>query len=221
MMISPETYVEMSLVGKSHEQAKIEVNSLWKEIRRLKKVIEEEPNSEEMQICPMPDVRIEVYRDYIEATKEYFKSKGWEYEPAKEEIADKVFNDRLQDIQSIIIEYGGYLCGGGKRIITFDGEKILVDKDYMLRVPSTEEMQEDSSDCFREMGKTEFLEELAAFHPVEWKKEYVNPSVLDGIQWSVVIKFSSGKDFKSEGSNRFPYNFRGFLDFMGISEIDI
>ena len=221
MMIAPATYVEMELAGKNREQAIKEVKSLWKEIRRLKKIIEEEPDSEEMMICPMPDVRVSVYRDYIEAAREYFKDKGWEYEPEREEIADKALNDRLQDIQSIVIEYGGYLSGTEKRTITFEGEKILAEKVYLLRVPSLEELQEDPSDEFHGMEKAEFLEELADFHLGEWKKEYEDLNVLDGTQWSVMIKFSSGKAFKSCGSNRFPYNFYGFLDLMGISETGI
>ena len=221
MMIAPATYVEMELAGKNREQAIKEVKSLWKEIRRLKKIIEEEPDSEEMMICPMPDVRVSVYRDYIEAAREYFKDKGWEYEPEREEIADKALNDRLQDIQSIVIEYGGYFGGTEKRTITFEGEKILAEKVYLLRVPSLEELQEDPSDEFHGMEKAEFLEELADFHLGEWKKEYEDLNVLDGTQWSVMINFSSGKAFKSCGSNRFPYNFYGFLDLMGISETDI
>ena len=221
MMIAPATYVEMELAGKSREQAIEEVKSLWKEIRRLKKIIEEEPDSEEMMICPMPGVRISVYRDYIKAASEYFKDKGWEYEPEREEIADKALNDRLQDIQSIVVEYGGYFGGTEKRMITFEGEKILVEKEYMLRLPSMEEMQQDPSDDFSEMDKSEFLEEFSDYHLGEWAKEYEDLNVLDGIQWSVVIKFTTGKAFKSEGSNRFPYNFYGFLDLMGFSEIDI
>jgi hypothetical protein len=86
MMIAPETFVEMELSGMGREEAVREVMSLWEEIRRLKKVIEEEPDSEEMMICPMPDVRISVYRDYIEAAKEYFEVKGWEYEPVEEAL---------------------------------------------------------------------------------------------------------------------------------------
>ncbi len=221
MMIAPETFVEMELSGMGREEAVREVMSLWEEIRRLKKVIEEEPDSEEMMICPMPDVRISVYRDYIEAAKEYFEIKGWEYEPAEEEIADKAFHDRLQDIQSIIIEYGGYRSGTGKRTISFEGEKILVEKEYMSRGLNVEGLGETTSDDFRGMDRSEFLEQLADFHLGEWEKEYEDYRVLDGTQWSVVIKFSSGKDFRSYGSNRFPYSFYGFLDLVGISGIDI
>lgn len=221
MMIAPATYVEMELAGKSRDQAIEEVKSLWKEIRRLKKIIEEEPDSDEMMICPMPDVRISVYRDYIEAAREYFKDKGWEYEPEREEIADKALNDRLPDIQSIVVEYGGYFGGTEKRTITFEGEKILVEKEYMLRIPSLEELQEDPAEEFHDMEKAEFLEEFADLHLGEWEKEYEDLNVLDGTQWSVVIKFSSGKAFKSYGSNRFPYNFSGFLDLVRISEPDM
>lgn len=221
MMIAPATYVEMELAGKSREQAIEEVKSLWKEIRRLKKIIEEEPDSEEMMICPMPDVRVSVYRDYIEAAREYFKDKGWEYEPEREEIADKALNDRLQDIQSIVIEYGGYFGGTEKRTITFEGEKILVEKEYTLRILSPEELQQNPAEEFHDMEKAVFLEEFADLHLGEWEKEYEDLSVLDGTQWSVVIKFSSGKAFKSYGSNRFPYNFSGFLDLVRISESDM
>lgn len=220
-MIAPATYVEMELAGKSREQAIEEVKSLWKEIRRLKKIIEEEPDSEEMMICPMPDVRVSVYRDYIEAAREYFKDKGWEYEPEREEIADKALNDRLQDIQSIVIEYGGYFGGTEKRTITFEGEKILVEKEYTLRILSPEELQQNPAEEFHDMEKAEFLEEFADLHLGEWEKEYEDLNVLDGTQWSVVIKFSSGKAFKSYGSNRFPYNFSGFLDLVRISESDM
>ena len=162
-----------------------------------------------------------IYRDYIEAAREYFKDKGWEYEPEREEIADKALNDRLQDIQSIVIEYGGYFGGTEKRTITFEGEKILVEKEYTLRILSPEELQQNPAEEFHDMEKAEFLEEFADLHLGEWEKEYEDLNVLDGTQWSVVIKFSSGKAFKSYGSNRFPYNFSGFLDLVRISESDM
>lgn len=165
MMIAPETFVEMELSGMGREEAVREVMSLWEEIRRLKKVIEEEPDSEEMMICPMPDVRISVYRDYIEAAKEYFEFKGWEYEPTEEEIADKAFQDRLQDIQSIIIEYGGYRSGTGKRTISFEGEKILEEKEYMSRGLNVEGLGETT------LGLKERRRNLPLLFPLFFAKE--------------------------------------------------
>ena len=125
MMIAPISFVNMSLSGKSYEAAKREVRNLWREINRLKKVIEEHPDSDEMMICPMPDVQISTYRDYIEAAKEYFESQGWEYEYTKEEVADKEFNERLKDVQSIEIDYGGYFDGSGSRTIKFTKDLML------------------------------------------------------------------------------------------------
>ena len=46
MMIGPTSFVNMSLSGKSYEAAKREVRNLWREINRLKKVIEEHPDSD-------------------------------------------------------------------------------------------------------------------------------------------------------------------------------
>ena len=163
---------------------------------------------------------------FMESTRGFYvtlfrKDKGWEYEPEREEIADKALNDRLQDIQSIVIEYGGYFGGTEKRTITFEGEKILVEKEYTLRILSPEELQQNLAEEFHDIEKAEFLEEFADLHLGEWEKEYEDLNVLDGTKWSVVIKFSSGKAFKSYGSNRFLYNFSGFLDLVRISESDM
>ncbi|MBO4920813.1 MAG: hypothetical protein J5372_02740 [Lachnospiraceae bacterium] len=217
MMLGPVNFINGSISGKSYEAAKKEVQSLWKEIRRLKKVMEEEPDSDEMMICPMPPVKISTYRDYLEAARDYFEARGWEYELTKEEAADKEFNDRLKDVQSIEISYGGFLCGGEDRTLTFDGQKIITDSSYVLRVPSEEEMFRE---FYKGMTKDELLEELKNIHMGEWKKWYEDICVMDGIRWSVVFKYLDGKKRKFSGSNRFPYNFYGFLDVMQMEAIE-
>ena len=217
MMIGPTNYIDMSLSGKSYEEAKKEVKRLWKEITRLKKVIEEHPDSDEMMICPMPGVKISTYRDYLEAAKEYFESQGWEYELTKDEIADKEFNDRLKDVQSIEIDYGGYFGESESRKITFNGNKINVGRDIFNQIPSAKDMNRK---FFKGMTKDMLLEELADLHIGEWKKEYEDPCVLDGTQWSVIFKYADGKKRKFEGSNRYPYNFYGFLDIMQVEPRD-
>ena len=64
--------------------------------------------------------------------------------------------------------------------------------------------------------KKEFVEGLREFHIREWKKEYIRPDVLDGMQWQLEIYFESRKPHKVTGSNAFPYNFREFTDFLKI-----
>ena len=47
----------------------------------------------------------------------------------------------------------------------------------------------------------------------EWKKEYVDPNILDGTQWEIEVSNSS-KKIKSCGSNKFPNkkNFKGLMN---------
>ncbi len=217
MMMAPGSFVEMELRGKSREEAEKVIRDLCKEKNRLKKILEGKPESEEMRICPSPDVRISVYRDYLAAAREYFEEQGWEYKLSKEEAADKEFNERLKDVQSIEINYGGYLCGGEMRKITFDGDKILVERNLMMKVPDPDELKRE---FFEGMDRNNLLEEITDIHIGEWKKDYDDPCVLDGIQWSVVFKYSDGKKRVFEGSNSYPPGFYAFLDIMQIDVIE-
>ena len=217
MMIGPTNYINMSLSGRSYEAAKREVRTLWREIGRLKKVIEEHPDSDEMMICPMPEVKIGTYRDYLEAAREYFESQGWKYELTKDEIADKEFNDRLKAVQSIEISYGACLGYRDIRKITFDGNKIVFDKDLCGMFLPPDKIKEK---LYEGMTKETLLEDLADLHIGEWKKTYDNPNVLDGIEWHVDFKYTDGKKRGFGGCNRYPYNFYGFLDIMQIAPIE-
>lgn len=217
MMIGPTNYIDMSISGKSYEEAKKEIQNLWKDIRRLKKLIEEVPDAEEMLICPSPGVQINTYKDYLEAARDYFESQGWEYVPTKEEIADKKFNDRLKDVQSIEVRYGAALSYRGLRTITFDGSKIVLDADlYNLYLPPEKKKQNP----YENMTKETLLEELADLHIGEWKRFYENDCVLDGIEWSVTFKYLDKKEKTFSGGNRYPYNFYSFLDVMQIEPLD-
>ena len=69
MMISPEGFVKMELQGKDRDKAIKIVKDLRKEIKQLKKVIEEDPYSEEFEIKPSPLTQISVSRDYLDAAK--------------------------------------------------------------------------------------------------------------------------------------------------------
>ena len=96
----------------------------------------------------------------------------------------------MKNVQSIEIDYGGYFGRSESRKITFDGNKINVDRDIFNQIPSAKEMNRK---FFKGMTKDMLLEELADLHIGEWKKEYENPCVLDGTQWSVIFKYTDGK----------------------------
>lgn len=42
------------------------------------------------------------------------------------------------------------------------------------------------------------------FYPERWLPEYVNPGVLDGIQWELKILYNGGKEARTYGSNDWP-----------------
>lgn len=212
MMISPDSFVKTELLGKDREKSLKVVKKLRKEIRRLKRVIEEDPYSEELEIKPSPQTQIRVSRDYLMASKAYFESQGWEYEPSKKEIKDKEFNDRLKDMESIEVYYGGYFQGGKRWTISFNGSRIVVDS--ILKHLTDFDGVNPELPNFDDMTRVEFLRQMWDIHMGEWKKDYFDPGVLDGTQWSVDIRYSDGKKCHFSGSNLFPYNFKEFLDVV-------
>ncbi len=58
-----------------------------------------------------------------------------------------------------------------------------------------------------------FLDDIKIW---EWKKEYIDPNILDGTQWEIKIS-NSYKKIKSYGSNKFP-NKKKFNDLMNEIE---
>ena len=214
MMMGPGNFIYNSIEGKTRDEAMSAVRELWDEIRRLKKLMDEDPYCDEMMTHPMPGVRISVYMDYIKAARDYFDAHGWEYDLSPEEKASKEFDDRIDDIEKITVKYGGYLCGGETREITFNGDEVNVEKGVLLGYVSSESDLKYAG--YEGLDSTSFLDELKEFHLGEWEKNYENLLVEDGVQWEVVIYYNDGKKRKFEGDNAFPYNFNDFLIFMGM-----
>ena len=65
MMISPETYYEEYLQGKSQSVILQQISLLKKEIDRLKEVMESDENSPEAMIMPSLLTRIKCNREYL------------------------------------------------------------------------------------------------------------------------------------------------------------
>ena len=80
MMISPETYVKLELEGLSNDEIVSKIRGLKREMTRLKREVEyvgledEEP----VIVCPSPDVRLAMQRDYIEAARKFLEEQGGE-----------------------------------------------------------------------------------------------------------------------------------------------
>ena len=115
-------------------------------------------------------------------------------------------------MESIEVYYGGYFQGGKWWSISFNGSRIVVDSIFK-HLPEFDGVDLELP-SFDDMTRVEFLRKLWDIHMGEWKKEYINPDVLDGTQWSVEIRYNDGKECHFSGSNMYPYNFNEFLELM-------
>ena len=215
MMISPETFYEENLKGKSAEEILRIIKSLKRGINRLKKIAESNDALPEKMICPDPLTQIKVYREYLERAKAAYAEVGGEYKPTKAEMKDKEFNESLRLMKKFEFEYGGFCSGYETHSYTIVGEKVLFELGHGFSQEPFD-LPDDEP-----ITKEEFLERLAELHIGEWKKNYVNPLVLDGTQWSIDIEYEGDrKPVHIDGSNAFPYNFNDLLGFLGIDSQD-
>lgn len=215
MMISPETYYEINLKGKTAEQILSAIRGLKNEIGHLKNTMEHPDYGSEPIVHPSESTRLWCAREYLECAKVAYAEAGGTYTPSQAELKAQEFDANIPFINKIVFSIGGYFGGYETRTITFN-EKMRVSIAHSLRFDD-----EPQEPLLFPMEKEEFLDELSCLHIGEWRKSY-NPerfgyTVLDGTQWELEIHFSNGaKPFKSYGSNAYPYNFIDFQELLGI-----
>ena len=217
MMISPETYYDEYLKGKTAEQIMSRIRSLKREINYLKNTMEH-PEYQCM-MHPSEEVRIWCNRLYLDRAKQAFVEAGGTYVPSKAELKAEEFNANIPFISKVEFCIGGVFVGFETRTYIIDGDSIHVDVEHSLILkPSTLE-----DDEVEEMDKESFLDRLADLHIGEWRKNY-DPSrfgyaVSDGTQWHLYIYFSNGyRTAKIHGSNDYPYNFNRLAELFGLDE---
>ena len=117
-------------------------------------------------------------------------------------------------ISSLELEYGGFFCGTECRTISFDGDEIKVQRQFYNGA------FDNGEKLFVGVTKAKFLEGFEQLHIEDWKQEYVDSEILDGIQWKIVLNYTDGRQRKYCGSNDFPYNFKELLELMEMEWID-
>ena len=215
MMISPETYYEENLKGKTAAQILFAIRGLKQEISRLKNNIEN-PNYL-YRTDPSEDVRLSCTRMYLERAKQALVEAGGTYVPSKAELKAEEFNANIPFISKVEFSIGGFFGGFETRTYTIEGDNIYMDDEHSLIFkPSNLEDVE-----IEEMDKDSFLKGLADLHIGEWRRNYDSSrwgdTVLDGTQWHLYIYYSNGRrPVKIEGSNDYPYNFDKLQELLGI-----
>ena len=217
MLITPEEYVAENLWGRTREAAVKKVEELRGMIKQLRSAVEEEKRSEEWNWRPFPSVRISAYYDFIEAAKTYFEAQGWEFEQTAEDIGEKEFNDRIEQIVYIDFDLfnHGIWVDDVRRRIDFGGRYVEVVSYYPFY---PDDDTEYGRVTLKGKTKSEILEELRDIRIGRWKPEYYCVNERESFSdWALTITFSDGTEKKSKGDECFPYNFRIFTDLLEIT----
>lgn len=212
MMISPETYYEMNLKGKSQEEIMKKIRSLKIQIGQLKRSIE---NTDDMVLEVFPNrlTRLKCDRDYLERAIQAYEEAGGAYVRSKAEQKDHDFNDTLDSMSKLVFTIGGFFCGHETRTFTVSDDQVLVDVEKTLISMDKEE--------YGPYRKEDFISGIKALHIGEWKRTYIDPLVMDGTQWELDIYYNNGRrPTKISGSNAYPYNFDDLKEFLEVEMED-
>ena len=212
MMISPETYYEMNLKGKSQEEIMKKIRSLKIQIGQLKRSIE---NTDDMvlEVFPSRLTRLKCDRDYLERAIRAYEEAGGEYVRSKAEQKDHDFNEALDSMSKLVFTIGGFFCGHVTRTFTVSDGQVLVDVEKTMISMDKEE--------YGPYRKEEFISGIKALHIGEWKRTYNDLLVMDGTQWELDIYYNNGRrPTKISGSNAYPYNFDDLKEFLEVEMED-
>ena len=215
MMISPETYYEMELAGKSIRELKKMISSLQQEMDHLVKTIEM-PGYRPM-MRPDERTRLSCVREYLAKAKEALNKAGGKYTPTKEEAKAERFDANIPHIQKIVYSASSFFGSSYTHAIDLTGCAPCLTVDlWPFAKP-----EGDAMPIELDMTKEEFWLALRDIHIGEWQNRY-HPErygyhVCDGTQWELSIFYDNGeKEFFIEGDNTWPYNFDEFSRLMGI-----
>lgn len=218
-MISPESYYEMNLKGKTEQEIRSAIRGLKNEIGYLKKTMEHPDYGREPVVCPSEATRIWCTRMYLDRAKEALCELGVSYTPSQAETKAKLFQDNIDYISKVRFEYGGYFGGYEFYTIIVDETHIHFDLEHSLyEKPTNLPVTTDFP-----MSKDDFLDGLRELYIGEWRHSYRTKRfgyvVLDGTQWSLQFEYKNGiKPISYYGSNSYPYNFDKFKVLLGIDE---
>lgn len=213
MMISPESFYEERLKGKSAKEILRVIRSLKQEIGRLKNMVEH-PNYElrSLVVHPTERVQISCNQEYLERAKEALKDVGGVYTPSVAEQKVMEFNDNIPYIEKIVFSIGGFFNGFETKTFTIDGDRVKTHLEHTLH---SKNPADDGID------KETFLNQLKILNIGEWRRKYdtyrYNIAIMDGTQWELEIHYSNGhRAVKIHGDNAYPYNFDQLLELFEI-----
>lgn len=217
MMISPESYYEEFLKGKTKEQIMTAIRGHKQEIGRLKNSMENPHGGIKTVMHPSEDTRLHWNREYLERAKEAYAEAGGTYTLSKSEEKAADFVANIDAISKITFSIGGYFGGHQNYIVELTGELKAYTKLWEDEEPLSLWDDDNQEPC----TKDTFIAALKDLHIGEWRRRYSTKrfgyTVCDGTQWELEFKYSNGhKPVRFDGDNSYPYNFDKFQMLFGI-----
>lgn len=153
MMISPESYYEFYLKGKSQAEIITAIRSIKRIIGSLKNTMEHLDYGKHATMRPSENVQLYFHRKYLEKAIEALKQVGGTYVPTKAEEKAANFDNNIDSIIQITLEIGGFSEGMMQYVIEIVGESALL-HSYKWDM----ELEE------KQMDKTEILSKIRELH---------------------------------------------------------
>ncbi len=220
MMISPESYYEEYLKGKTKEEIMTAIRGLKQEIGHLKNSMEKPYDGMKTVIHPSEDTCIYWSREYLDIAKQAYVEAGGTYTLSKSEEKAADFDANINAICKIAFNIGGYFGGYSTYIVELSEEmkvytKLWEDEEPLLLLDDNEEP----------FTKNSYIAALKELHIGEWRRRYTTKRhgyiVLDGTQWELEFEYTNGhKPVRFDGDNSYPYNFDKFERLFGIDVIE-
>ena len=122
MMISPESYYEEYLKGKTKEEIMTAIRGLKQEIGHLKNSMENPYNDTKTVMHPSEDTRLHWSRKYLDKAKQAYVEAGGTYTLSKSEEKAADFDANINAICKITFNIGGYFGGYSTYIVELSEE---------------------------------------------------------------------------------------------------
>ena len=218
MMISPESYYEENLKGKTKEQIMTAIRGLKQEIGHLKNIMEGPKYSIKEIIYPSEETRLQWTREYLERAKQAYAEAGGTYILSKSEQKAADFDANIEAICKIKFSIGGFFGGYRSYVVELTDELKVYTKLWEDEEPLSL-WDDDNEEPFT---KETFMDALRDLHIGEWRRRYSTKrfgyTVCDGTQWKLEIEYNNGhRPVRFNGDNSYPYNFDKFQMLFGIN----
>lgn len=217
MMISPDSYYEEYLKGKTKEQIMTAIRGLKQEIGHLKNIMEGPEYSIKEIMHPSEEIRLHWTREYLERARQAYAEAGGTYILSKSEQKAADFDANIEAIFKITFSIGGFFGGYRSYVVELTDELKVYTKLWEDEEPISL-WDDDNEEPFT---KETFMEALRGLYIGEWRRRYSTErfgyTVCDGTQWELEIEYNNGhRPVRFNGDNSYPYNFDKFQMLFGI-----